>query len=389
MDKIPCSDKIKILWFITPFQPRYGVMNIVMGWAEKVDYSKFDITLACYTPDEKELLEKFSKFPNIKIILFSSLSQIKYLFIPQFIELDNFFSKNKFDVIHTIFVQADIIGAILKRKYKIPIHVSSIMGQIISSVNGSIFIQKCKRYLYNFMYRKFCNNIDCYFPITSTSSKQLLLEFGIKAKKIVVIYSGVPLDIRNKKKRSNSSFIIGAASQLIYEKGIDILIQALPEIKKLHPNVTLIIAGEGQEKNKLLDLAKTLDVTNNIQFLGFCKDMPEFMNSLDLFVFPARPSYDGLPRVILEAMVQHTPVIASNTDEIREILTLNSRNGILFEIENVQSLVSGIKEMFISDENVDFITDCAFKTATSITVEENIKLIQNTYVDLLDYKKLI
>ena len=185
MIEIKKNNKIKILWFITPFQPRYGVMNIVLGWAEKVDYSKFDITLACFSPDEKELLDKFSRFPAIKIALLPDLSQIKYFFIPQIIALNNLLSKNSFDVIHTVFAQADIIGAILKKKYRIPVHVSSIMGQIISSVNGNKFVQKCKRFLYNLMYRKFCNDIDCFFPITSTSSNQLLTEFEIIAKKIV------------------------------------------------------------------------------------------------------------------------------------------------------------------------------------------------------------
>jgi glycosyltransferase involved in cell wall biosynthesis len=387
MIEIKKNNKIKILWFITPFQPRYGVMNIVMGWAEKVDYTKYEISLACFSPDEKELLDKFSRFPDVKIVLLPDLSQIKYFFIPQMIALNKFLSMNSFDVIHTVFAQADIIGAILKRKYKIPVHVSSIMGQIISSVNGSKFVQKGKRTFYNLMYRKFCNNIDCFFPITSTSSKQLMTEFKIRAKKIVVIYSGVPMDIRPKGKYKNIHFTIGAASQLIPEKGLDILINALPEIHRIYPNANLIIAGEGPEKQNLLDQAKSLGVSANIQFLGFCKDMPEFMNNLDLFVFPARPSYDGLPRVILESMVQHTPVIASNTCEIREILTLNGANGNLFEVGDVQGLVNAIREMFKSAQNVKEITDRAFNMATSITVEENIKLIQNTYSELLDLSK--
>jgi hypothetical protein len=56
-------------------------------------------------------------------------------------------------------------------------------------------------------------------------------------------------------------------------------------------------------------------------------------------------------------------------------------------VGDVQGLVNAIREMFKSAQNVKEITDRAFNMATSITVEENIKLIQNTYSELLDLSK--
>ena len=261
------KNKIKVLWFSTPLLPRYGVMNIIMGWAEEIDFEKYEVTLACYSQDEKELSDKFSKFPEIKIIHLPNLASFKYFYLPQFFHLHRLFSKNRYDVIHTIFVQADILGSLIKRYYKIPVHVTSIMGQLISSVSGSAVTQKIKRAMYEKAYSIFCKKIDCFFPITLTSIKQIEDVFNVKPQRVEVIYSGVPFDIRPKVNKPNSQFIIGAASQLIFEKGLDILIKALPYIHEFKPNTKILIAGEGPQLKELKQLSKDLK-KRGFKFVG-------------------------------------------------------------------------------------------------------------------------
>jgi glycosyltransferase involved in cell wall biosynthesis len=261
------------------------------------------------------------------------------------------------------------------------------MGQLISKVYGTPLIQKFKRFLYRNIFKIICSDIDCYFPITATSLNQINDEFGLQPIKSVVIYSGVPLDFRDRTIFNNPEFRIGVASQLIYEKGIDIVIIALQNIKKIEPKAKLLIAGHGPEKNILIELSKSHNVYDDIIFLDFVEDMSNFMASLDLFIFPARPSYDGLPRVILEAMIQRTPVIASNTPEINEIITLNSTNGLLFDIGSSESLFEMFKYFHENKFEIESMIDNGYKMACSISVSQNVKLIQNTYQDLLNDQK--
>lgn len=380
------NNKIKVLWFSTPLLPRYGVMNIIMGWAEEIDFDKFEITLASFSQDEKELAEKFSKFPEIKIVHLPNLASFKYFYVPQIIHLNRLFKKNNFDIIHSIFIQADILGAILKWYYRIPIHVSSIMGQLISSVSGRYIFQKTKRFTYEKFYSSFCSRIDCFFPITLTSINQIKDVFNFNPRKVEVIYSGVPIEIRPRKSIDHDQLIIGAASQLIYEKGLDILIRALPIIHRFRPNAKILIAGEGPQRTNLEELSKELGVDSFIEFIGFCSDMPNFMSNLDIFIFPARPSYDGLPRVILEAMIQKTPVIATNTPEIAEILNLNGQNGELFEVENHIMLAEKVKIYVTNPILCNQFVENAFRMANDISVKQNVAQIQNTYIQLLTHR---
>lgn len=375
--------KIKVLWFVTPFQPRYGVMNIVKGWAENVDCENFEITLACFSTNREELVEQMSSYPYIKLIHLPDLAQFKGGYIRQAAALYKLFHNHSYDVIHTIFIQADIIGAACAKLFKIPVHVSSMMGQLISSVNGSAAAQRFKRKTYKFLFRNAGRNIQCFLPITRSTTNQLQAELGIEPKKVEVIYSGVPIDIREKNNANGRPFTIGAASQLIPEKGVDILIRALPEIHSFIPGARIVIAGEGNAKERLEELANELQVREYVHFIGFGTDMPAFFASLDLFVFPARPSYDGLPRVILEAMVQRTPVVASNTTEISEVIYLDRINGWTFEVGNPVALSEAIKKMYNDTEERNKIIENAFQTAVNISVPRNMEKIQSVYRELL------
>jgi glycosyltransferase involved in cell wall biosynthesis len=377
------NNKIKVVWFLTPFYPRYGVANIVHGWAENIDYNKYDITLACHCiAEKKELLNNFEKFP-IKIVFFPNLASFKSLYIPQLKSLDSFFKNNSFDIIHSIFIQADIIAAYVKNKYKIPVHTSSIMGQLISKSSGSKLVSFLKKISYKFLYNSFCSNIDSYFPITNTSMNQLNNELNVNYNRFVTIYSGVPTDLV-KSTRNKEEFLIGAASQLIFEKGLDILIKSFELVKKEIPNAKLAIAGHGDYEKELLQLSDELNLTNHIKFLGFERNMPEFMSSINLFVFPARPSYDGLPRVILEAMVQKTAVIASDTEEISEIMNFKGINGTLFKVEDHIDLSRKIIKNYQNQIQISQLTENAYRMANSISVKNNIKKIQEEYQLLLN-----
>tara|TARA_B100001250_G_scaffold411059_1_gene438828 strand:- start:7863 stop:9008 length:1146 start_codon:yes stop_codon:yes gene_type:complete len=377
------NKKIKVVWFLTPFYPRYGVANIVHGWAENIDYNKYDITLACYCiAEKKELLNNFEKFP-IKIVFFPNLASFKSLYIPQLKSLDFFFKNNSFDIIHSIFIQADIIAAIVKNKYKIPVHTSSIMGQLISKSSGSKLVSFFKKISYKFLYNFFCSNIDSYFPITNTSMNQLRSDLNVNYKRKVTIYSGVPTRFVSHLQ-NNKEFLIGAASQLIFEKGLDILIKAFPLIKREIPNAKIVIAGHGDYQQELIKLVEKLNLNNDVKFLGFERNIPKFMASLNLFVFPARPSYDGLPRVILEAMVQKTAVVASNTEEISEIMNFKGVNGTLFKVGDHIDLSKKIINSYHNQKKISQLIENAFGMAKSISVRNNTLKIQEEYKLLLN-----
>lgn len=99
-------------------------------------------------------------------------------------------------------------------------------------------------------------------------------------------------------------------------KGYDTVIKALPKVASVYPDIKYIIVGkyDQQEYNRIIKLAKELDVLNNLQFTGFVQEeeLTDHYLLSDLFVMPSRE--EGFGIVYIEAMACGLPVVAGNVD---------------------------------------------------------------------------
>ncbi len=109
------------------------------------------------------------------------------------------------------------------------------------------------------------------------------------------------------------------AARLEYQKGIDAIIRAL---SLLPENIKFLIAGDGSEKNMLVDLSKELGVEDRVTFLGSLNrdDVPKYRNTVvsDIFVHPSRS--EGLGNSVLSAMAGHLPVVASQVGGLADFI---------------------------------------------------------------------
>jgi glycosyltransferase involved in cell wall biosynthesis len=132
-----------------------------------------------------------------------------------------------------------------------------------------------------------------------------------------------------------SSTVIGCAGRLEWVKGHDQLIRAMAELPE---HIELAIAGKGSQEGSLHQLAKTLNVTHRIHFVGLVTDMPNFYNSLDLFCLPSRS--EGFPLAPLEAQACGIPVVAMDVGATSE--TICTTTGRVIESGNITDLTHAI-----------------------------------------------
>ncbi len=140
------------------------------------------------------------------------------------------------------------------------------------------------------------------------------------------------------------SIRIGAVARLANQKGLDLLISAIPLVLVQYPNLTLDILGDGPDRSKLINQTKKLGLSESVHFFPRREDPEVFIRELDLFVLPSR--YEGLGRVLLEAMDMEVPIIASKVGAILEVLSLKHPG--LVEPLNPIALASRIKEFIDS-----------------------------------------
>jgi glycosyltransferase involved in cell wall biosynthesis len=136
----------------------------------------------------------------------------------------------------------------------------------------------------------------------------------------------IPTDIRHKSMISleigigqqpgqitaqgdSQTFRILFVGRFIYLKGLRLALQAFAEFVDKHPDATLTLVGKGPEKDKLVELAASLNVADRVQFIEWLpqQQLPELYASHNVFLFPSL--HDSSGNVVLESFTQGLPVI--------------------------------------------------------------------------------
>ncbi|MCB0279578.1 MAG: glycosyltransferase [Calditrichaeota bacterium] len=160
-----------------------------------------------------------------------------------------------------------------------------------------------------------------------------------------VIHNGVT--IKTKNSTTDSEFkMIGAAGRLTEQKGFDILLNALSQLKKSNQQFKVIIAGEGPDEVKLKSHCSELGLNDHVSFPGFLSDMNAFYSQLDLFVISSR--YEGMASAATEAMAYGIPVVTTNVSGANELLD-NGRLGKIVPIGSAADLAKAIDELLQSN----------------------------------------
>ena len=175
--------------------------------------------------------------------------------------------------------------------------------------------------------RQQCNDVDAVI-VPSQAMLNILEDYGIERPKEII---ATGIDEEFFKKGDGSRFrakygieqnrpVLVHVGRVAHEKNIDFLLQMLPLVRKTIPDILLVIAGEGPATGHLQNLVRTLDLENNVQFVGYLDRATTLLDCYcagDIFVFASRTETQGL--VLLEAMAQGVPVVsisALGTDDI-------------------------------------------------------------------------
>lgn len=117
------------------------------------------------------------------------------------------------------------------------------------------------------------------------------------------------------------TFVVGHAGTLLPLKNQEYLIRLLPDIRKHRQNAVLLLLGAGteDERNRLKEIAKSLDVDNAVIFGGGVNNVNEYLSAMDVFAFPSLR--EGTPLALLEAQANGLPCIISDRIPKDAILT--------------------------------------------------------------------
>jgi glycosyltransferase involved in cell wall biosynthesis len=182
------------------------------------------------------------------------------------------------------------------------------------------------------------------------------------ARKLIVICNGIESepfitathdDSRERLRRnwgfSDDHILIGGTGRLSAQKDNGSLIEAMTHLRSLIPNAafSLLLAGEGPEREKLEKMVESLDLGGQVQFIGFVKDIPAFLAALDVFV--SASLWEGMSISILESMAAARPIVATAILPNAELIQ-HEQNGLLVDPRAPRQIAQAIARFILEPQ---------------------------------------
>jgi glycosyltransferase involved in cell wall biosynthesis len=178
--------------------------------------------------------------------------------------------------------------------------------------------------------------VNRYIAVSEANGRYLAEHKGLPAQKISVIHNGSDLKrfrhgrcksagLREKLGFRMEELVLLVAGRLEPQKGHSVLLKALPQVRRVFPNVRTVFAGEGELLPQLQGQLTELGLQGVVDFVGFQSNMEEWFGVADITVLPS--FYEGLPLVAIESLAAGTPVVATAVDGTPEIV-IHERTGL-------------------------------------------------------------
>ncbi len=183
------------------------------------------------------------------------------------------------------------------------------------------------------------NDIISLYPEVATKTE--VIPVGIEIKKINQVEW-----LRSKEAQKHIIHVGGFS----FEKNHVALLRIFNTLLKKHPNIHLHLLGEGPLKQNIEQLALELGIEAHISFYGWVSNPMDYICKADLLVLPS--IIEGLPGVLLEAMINNTVVVANNVGGIPEIID-HRKTGYLVQKNNEEAFVEAMENgLFLDNEKI-------------------------------------
>ena len=381
---------MKILMLTWEYPPRVvgGISKVVYDLSHKMVKEGNEVTVVTYKDGdnvkyyENDKGVEVYRVDNYMIRPNNFIDWIMQLNFNMITKVNEIINKNgKFDVIHAHDWLVAYSAKSIKESYNIPL-ISTIHAT--ESGRNSGIHDETQRYIN-----------DSEWMLTYESSEVIVNSnymknevqrlFGLPYDKINVIPNGVNLqlfsnvnidyDFRRQYAMDNEKIIL-YVGRLVYEKGIQNLIAAMPKILDRYHDSKLIICGRGGMIDELREQVKYLGIDNKVYFAGYCdsKKMQKMYKCADVAVFPS--TYEPFGIVAIESMLSGTPTIVSDVGGLNEIVE-HGVTGMKSYAGNANSIADSVLALLFDPKLCANISQNAIKK-----VKENYnwaKITDNTY----------
>ena len=268
-------------------------------------------------------------------------------------QLDRLMARERFDIVHTHNSKAGFLGRLAVRLNRGPVLIHTVHGFAFHDEESLL----CRRMfvLLERMAARWCHQMIVIFQPMMDWAEQ---ENIASREQLVKIYSGIQVEefrdqpaspeLRQKFGIQPDQTVMGLVSKLWKGKGHEVLIEAVSLLVERGFQIKLLIVGEETLELELKKKVQQQGLQDVVVFTGFWSNVPEITAILDIFVLPS--FYEGMGRVVLEAMAAGKPVVASGVGGLTELVK-DEVTGYLVPAGDVEALAERLEKL-ISDPDL-------------------------------------
>ena len=343
------------IFYWSPFISKVATVSSVIKSAESIlKYTKKENNSKVAIIDAMGEWANYKKIinPKIEIINLSKKNIYKYLpsggffksrlsyvliFVLTFFKLLNLMRKKKPDymVVHLLTSLPIFLTLIIKNQTKIILRISGLPKlNFIRRIFWKLSSNK--------IYKVTCPTIGTY---------KYLIKMNIFDINKISVLRDPAIDLHEFSQKKNEkidelkidkkNLIIGIG-RLTRQKNFVLLIKAFKQILIKYPNYHLILLGEGEQKQLLIEEIHKLEIQDKILFLGFQDNVYKYLLNSDCFILSSLWEDPGF--VILEAALSNVFIISSNCPNGPNEILSNGQNGFLFQNNNMSDLLKKFDE---------------------------------------------
>ena len=161
-----------------------------------------------------------------------------------------------------------------------------------------------------------------------------------------------PGDDRRKFRESlqikDTDIVLITVGRFSYSKAQRYTIEVFAALQKKYDNLKLLLIGEGELLASCIELSKKLGIKeNSIHFLGFQRNVAQYISISDIFIFTSLR--EGLPRVIVEASLLEVPVVTFQVEGASEVIE-NEKTGFIVPQKDQKALMYYTEQLILQPE---------------------------------------
>ncbi|MBF0451329.1 MAG: glycosyltransferase family 4 protein [Candidatus Magnetomorum sp.] len=312
------------------------------------------------------------------------LKDLKALF-----RLIRLIKKQKYDIVHTHSSKAGIIGRWAAWLADVPVIVHTVHGWGHHDQQSPLI-----RQFYILLEKITLKITDQLIAVSGKNIHKGLADGIGKGTDYSVIRSGIELDrfghptidketMRKQLMIPSDATVIGTVIRLSPQKAPLDFIEAAALLARQMDKMYFVIVGDGPLRDKVIHAAKEKNIYDRLIMTGLRRDIPELMNIFDIFVLSSL--WEGLPRVIPQAMASGLPVVATAIDGSAEIIN-SGQNGMLVPPGDPKSIAEAVVQLLSNHQLASTIKQEALKTVDEYSVQKMVDHIESLYERLI-YKK--